>query len=170
MALWRRGGFAEDMWANVADGDAVPPEGAIIVSAQRWSAEREALRARADPVGVVVAAGKDAVEQLREAAGRPLIVLSFGKFADGRAFSYAELLRERFGFTGELRAGGDVLLDEIPLMLRCGFDSFEVSNEPTLRALRRGRLPGVSLFYQPSVAQGEAPAGTRPWLRRRVGA
>jgi uncharacterized protein (DUF934 family) len=78
------------------------------------------------------------------------------------------LLRERFGFAGELRAAGDVLLDEIPLMLRCGFDSFEVVNEPTLRALKRGHLPGVSLFYQPSVAPHEAPAGTRPWLRRRA--
>jgi phosphoadenosine phosphosulfate reductase len=53
-------------------------------------------------------------------------------------------------------------------MLRCGFDSFEVTNEPTLRALKRGHLPGGPLFYQPSVEAGEAPVGTRPWLRRRV--
>jgi uncharacterized protein (DUF934 family) len=170
MALWRRQGFAEDIWTQVADGEAVPAAGAIIVSAQRWSAEREALEARSDAVGVCIAAGKDAVEQLREAAARPLVVLGFAKFADGRAFSYAELLRERFGFTGELRAGGDVLLDEIPLMLRCGFDSFEVVNEPTLRALKRGHLPAASLFYQPSVERDEVPAGTRPWLRRRAGA
>jgi uncharacterized protein (DUF934 family) len=168
MALWRRDGFVDDIWSNVADGEAATASGAIIVSAQRWSEEREALNSRVDPVGVSIAAGKDAVEQLREAASRPLVVLSFAKFADGRAFSYAELLRERFGFTGELRAGGDVLLDEIPLMLRCGFDSFEVVNEPTLRSLERGRLPGVSLFYQPSVEAGEVPAGTRPWLRRRA--
>ena len=170
MALWRKAGFTEDLWTSVADGDAIPTTGAIILSAQRWSAERAALIGRADPVGVSVAAGKDAVDQLKEAASRPLVVLSFAKFADGRAFSYAELLRERFGFTGELRAGGDVLLDEIPLMLRCGFDTFEVSNEPTLRALKRGHLPGGSLFYQPSVAPHEAPTGTRPWLRRRADA
>ncbi len=170
MALWRKGGFAEDIFTTVADGDALPASGAIVVSAPRWRAEREALIGRADPVGVSIAAGKDAVDQLTEAAGRPLVVLNFAKFADGRAFSYAELLRERFGFTGELRAGGDVLLDEIPLMLRCGFDSFEIANEPTLRALRRGHLPAASLFYQPSVAPHEAPAGTRPWLRKRAGA
>jgi uncharacterized protein (DUF934 family) len=169
MALWRREGFVEDVWTSLADGEAVPTSGAAIVSAQRWRAERERLSARADPVGVAIEAGKDAIEQLREAADRPLVVLVFAKFSDGRAFSYAEMLRERFGFTGELRAGGDVLLDEIPLMLRCGFDSFEVSNEPTLRALKRGHLPGVSLYYQPSVVR-EAPAGTRPWLRRPAGA
>jgi uncharacterized protein (DUF934 family) len=170
MQLWRKVGFAEDIWTPVADGDAVPASGAIIVSAERWRAEREALIGRADPVGVSIAAGKEAVEQLGDAAGRPLVALSFAKFADGRAFSYAELLRERFGFTGELRAAGDVLLDEIPLMLRCGFDSFEVSNEPTLRALKRGHLLEGSLFYQPSLAPHEVPTGTRPWLRRRVGA
>jgi uncharacterized protein (DUF934 family) len=168
MALWRKDGFAEDLWTHLADGDSIPPAGVIIVSASRWAAERDALSARADPVGVLIAAGKEAIDQLREAASRPLVALSFAKFADGRAFSYAELLRERFGFTGELRAAGDVLLDEIPLMLRCGFNSFEVANEPTLRALKRGALPEASLFYQPSLAPHEVPVGTRPWLRRRA--
>jgi phosphoadenosine phosphosulfate reductase len=170
MALWRDGGFTENMWATLAEGEPAPLTGAIIVPAPRWRAEREALSQRAAPVGVAIAAGKDAVAQLAEAADRPLIVLTFAKFADGRAFSLAQLLRERHGFKGELRAGGDVLLDEIPLMLRCGFDSFEIVNEPTLRALHRGPLPGGSLYYQPSLAPHEAPAGTRPWLRRRADA
>jgi uncharacterized protein (DUF934 family) len=170
MALWRDGGFTENMWTTLAAGEPAPSTGAIIVPAPRWRAEREALSKRAGPVGVAIAAGKDAVSQLAEAADRPLVVLTFAKFADGRAFSLAQLLRERHRFKGELRAGGDVLLDEIPLMLRCGFDSFEITNEPTLRALRRGQLPGGSLYYQPSLAPHEAPAGTRPWLRRRVDA
>jgi uncharacterized protein (DUF934 family) len=50
-------------------------------------------------------------------------------------------------------------------MLRCGFDSFEVSNEPTLQGLRAGRLPGSPLHYQPASAKDEAQEGTRPWLR-----
>ena len=171
MALWRKEGFAEDIWTKVADGDAVPPTVARSSSPRRAGAPSATCwSTRADPVGVSIAAGKEALGQLAEAAARPLVVLTFDKFADGRAFSYAELLRERFGFACELRAGGDVLLDEIPLMLRCGFNSFEIANEPTLRALRRGHLPAASLFYQPSVAPHEAPAGTRPWLRKRAGA
>ncbi|MGO9768060.1 MAG: DUF934 domain-containing protein [Roseiarcus sp.] len=166
MALWRDGGFAEDSWTKIDDDAPIPPTGAIIVSFARWSAEREALSARADPVGVSVPAGPDALAQLPQAAQRPLVALNFPKFADGRAFSYGELLRERFGFAGELRATGDVLLDEIALMERCGFTAFEVTDEATLRALREGRAPGFSLHYQPSVALGEAPAGTRPWLRK----
>ncbi len=166
MALWRDGAFAEDEWTTLDDAAPLPASGAIIISFARWSADKDALTKRADPVGVGIAAGKEALAQLAEAAGRPLIALRFDKFVDGRAFSYAELLRERFGFAGELRATGEVLLDEIPLMARCGFTSFEVTDEPTQRALSEGRLPTAHLYYQPSVVLSEAPAGTRPWLRR----
>ena len=168
MALWRKDGFADNAWTTLADADTVPASGAVIVSAARWAKEREALAARANPVGVLVNAGKDAASMLAEAAKRPLIALSFAKFGDGRAFSYAQLLRERYRFTGELRAIGDVLLDELPLMLRCGFDSFEIADEPTLRALERGHLPETKLFYQPSVEPHEKPAGKRPWLRKKA--
>ena len=68
-------------------------------------------------------------------------------------------MRDRFGFNGELRAIGDVLIDEIPLMLRCGFDSFEVTNAPTLSALRAGRLPGPPIHYQPGSVGDETEAG-----------
>jgi phosphoadenosine phosphosulfate reductase len=166
MPLWRDGAFAEDEWTTLGDTEPLPARGAIIVSFARWSTDKDALTRRADPVGVGIAAGKEALAQLAEAAGRPLIALRFDKFVDGRAYSYAELLRERFGFTGELRATGDVLLDEIQLMTRCGFTAFEVTDAPTLRALSEGRLPSAHLYYQPSVIASEAPVGTRPWLRR----
>src|SRR6185437_4791475 len=110
-------------------------------------------------------AGADAQAHLADLADRPLVALAFGRFADGRSFSYARILRDRLGFAGELRATGDVLIDEIPLMLRCGFDSFEVTNAPTLRVLESGQLPGSPLHYQPSSAHYEAGEGTRPWLR-----
>ena len=166
MAVWRDGGFADDIWTTLDDAAPVPERGAIIVSFARWQADKATLRTRADPVGVAIAAGKDAVDQLAEAARRPLVALKFDKFADGRAFSYAELLRERHGFTGELRAVGEVLLDEIALMQRCGFTSFEVTDANTLRALKEGRVPKHALFYQPALGPREAQAGTRPWLRR----
>jgi phosphoadenosine phosphosulfate reductase len=166
MALWSDGGFADDQWTTLDDSAPTPDRGAIVVSFARWQAEKAALEARADPVGVAIAAGKDAVDQLAEAARRPLVALKFDKFADGRAFSYAELLRERYGFKGELRATGEVLLDEIALMRRCGFTSFEVNDANTLRALKEGRLPKGALFYQPALGPREAPAGTRPWLRK----
>jgi uncharacterized protein (DUF934 family) len=127
--------------------------------------ERDALLSREAPVGVALEAGADAQAHLADLADRPLVALAFAKFADGRAFSYARILRDRYRFDGELRAIGDVLIDEIPLMLRCGFDSFEVTNAPTLHALKSGHLPGSPLHYQPGSATDEVAEGTRPWLR-----
>ncbi len=164
MPLWRREGFVEDKWAFLGDEASLPEEGAIVVSLKRWLAEREALVSHAGPVGVAVEAGADAQAHLSDLTNRPLVALAFDKFADGRSFSYARILRDRLRFGGELRAIGDVLIDEIPLMLRCGFDSFEVANAPTLHALQAGRL-GSPLHYQPSSAHDEAHEGTRPWLR-----
>ncbi len=165
MPLWRRGGFAEDGWAFLADDAPAPDGDPIVVSLKRWLAQSEILASRNAPVGVAVEAGADAQAHLAELADRPLVALAFSKFADGRSFSYARLLRERYGFRGELRAIGDVLIDEIPLMLRCGFDSFDVTNPPTLRALESGHLPGSPLHYQPSSATDEMREVTRPWLR-----
>jgi uncharacterized protein (DUF934 family) len=165
MPLWRREGFVDDKWTVLDDEAPVPPSGAMMVSLKRWLAEREALAPRSAPIGVAVEAGADAQAHLADLAGRPLVALAFSKFADGRAFSYARLLRDRHGFRGELRAIGDVLIDEIPLMLRCGFDSFDVTNAPTLHALESGHLPGSPLHYQPASAHDETHEGTRPWLR-----
>jgi phosphoadenosine phosphosulfate reductase len=165
MALWRREGFVENEWTFVGDDASLAGDAAIVVSLKRWLAERAALASRNAPVGVVLAAGANAQAHLPDVAEGPLVALEFAKFADGRAFSYARLLRDRFGFHGELRAVGDVLIDEIPLMLRCGFDSFDVTDAPTLRRLEAGRLPGSPLHYQPASATDEAPKGERPWLR-----
>ena len=71
-----------------------------------------------------------------------------------------------YGFKGELRAVGDVLADQIPLMRRCGIASFEVRHAPTRAALAAGRLAEMHHFYQPIPTAREAPAGTRPWLRQ----
>ena len=94
-----------------------------------------------------------------------LIALVFPKFSDGRSYSAARLLRERFGYKGEMRATGDVLADQIPLMRRCGIDSFEVQHAPTRRALVEGRSRKCATIYQPIPNGTEVPAGTRPWLR-----
>jgi uncharacterized protein (DUF934 family) len=167
MPLWRREGFVEDDWVVLDDEAPAPAEGAIVVSLKRWLIERDALVSRAAPVGVALEAGADAQTHLADLADRPLIALAFAKFADGRSFSYARLLRDRHRFSGELRAIGEVLIDEIPLMLRCGFDSFEVTNAPTLHTLERGHLPGSPLHYQPGSATDETPDGP-PWRRVSV--
>jgi len=165
MALWRDGGFVEDVWTKLVHDASLPEEGLLIVSLDRWRREADVLRARAG-VGVEIAAGPQAIAALTEVADRPLVALRFEKFGDGRAFSYAILLRQRHAFSGELRAVGDVLLDEIPLMIRCGFSSFDVTNEATLRALREARVPKFPVAYQPGLSGGETRDASRPWARR----
>lgn len=88
--------------------------------------------------------------------GIELIVLDFPKFTDGRAYTQARLLRERLGYKGELRASGAVYLDQLPLMLRCGFDSFASSQKGFQEALAKARSL-YSVFYQPA-GDGRATA------------
>ena len=92
--------------------------------------------------------------------------MAFPKFTDGRGYSMGWLLRTRFGYAGEMRAVGDVLFDEMQLMMRCGFDAFEIVDEQTLRLLGDGRRAAAfDRFYQPGL-EPEVPVGTRSWARR----
>ena len=88
-----------------------------------------------------------------------LVVLHFPKFTDGRAYSQARLLRERLGYTGELRATGSVLQDQLPFLLRCGFDSFE-SDQAGFGEALAGAPSLFSTVYQPT-GDGLVPAGMR---------
>ena len=94
-----------------------------------------------------------------------LVALSFPAFSDGRAFSHASLLRERLGFTGEIRAVGDVLIDPLPLMLRVGITSFAVTNPVAIGRLEEHRLPGITIHYQPSARKAR---NTNSYSWRRV--
>lgn len=94
-----------------------------------------------------------------------LVAVSFPAYNDGRGFSQASLLRERLGFSGDLRAVGDVLLDQIAHMLRCGFSSLAITNATALARLEAGRIPGIAQHYQPTVKQAAAGQGYS-WRRR----
>lgn len=114
--------------------------------------------------GVVLQPADD-VRALEPVLGRiAIIALTFPAFSDGRAFSQAMLLRTRLGYKGELRAAGTVLLDQIPLMLRVGFDSFELAHAPTISRATQNRLPGFGLHYQPA-ADETAASGGYSWRR-----
>jgi len=162
--VWHGRSFHRDVW-TMAGAEEPIGDGPVMVSKARWLAERAHLLARAQPVGLRLEPGEgldDIAPDIRHFA---VIALSFPKYSDGRAFSTAALLRDKHAYRGELRAIGNVLNDQIPLMQRVGFDSFAVTHGPTRVALSADRLAEVNLYYQPSVRQ-EAPAGTRPWLRR----
>lgn len=168
MALFRNGALVgEDAWTPAQAETPLPADRPVIVGKARFLAERETLSSRNAPLGLVLDAGEDLEGLDADIARFALVVVRFPKYTDGRGYSLARLLRERHGFTGELRASGDVLRDQIPFMRRCGFDSFEVTHEPTIRALAEGRVRGVSHHYQPAAVPEPAP-GPR-WRRISAG-
>jgi uncharacterized protein (DUF934 family) len=133
---------AYDPWTTLADEAPMPSSGDIVVTLERWQTQREKLAAHPGRLGLRLRA-----EQLAEAVGGDiatfsLIALEFPKFSDGRPYSTARLLRERFGFAGELRAVGHVLQDQFLFMERCGFDAFEVEDEETANAWALSRPVG----------------------------
>ena len=165
MPLYKNGSFVQDHWTAIAEGEAISPAGHVIVPLSWWQAERQAFADSHVAMGVRIEPGTAMEEFVEDLPRFALIALVIPKFQDGRAYTTARLLRERHGFKGELRATGEVLIDQIQPMLRCGFDAFDITDSVTQAALEAGRVPGVAHFYQPGV--NEAPQhGARPWLRQ----
>jgi phosphoadenosine phosphosulfate reductase len=165
MTLYKNGAFVADQWRTVEEGEDVPPSGHVIMPLDWWKAERQIFDGSNAPLGLRIEPGTPIEDYAEDLSRLSLIALVFPKFGDGRHFSTAQLLRTRYGFKGEIRAVGEVLIDQIQMMERCGFDAFEIRNAATEEALREQSTPRYSHFYQPGVPK-EAPAGTRPWLRK----
>lgn len=146
-----------DDWIHLADDAPIPEQGRFTVSWARWQAELDPAAVSQDDlpsserVGVV-APGDTTPEALSRAVGHvSLIALRIPKFADGRHFTAARLLRERFGFEGELRATGDVVPDQVFYMHRVGYNAFEVPAGPR-REAALAALDTFSVTYQAAVA------------------
>jgi len=167
MPLWKDGRFIDDDWTVVADDAAVPGEGNAIVSLKRWRDERAALAERNAPLGLLIAPGSVWTDIVADLPRFPVVAVTIPKYADGRAFSIARLLRERDGYKGEIRAMGDYIIDQMPYMKRVGIDAFLVTNPIVEAGLKRGLWPEVTDYLQPAVGNTEVPAGTRPWTRKR---
>ena len=114
----------EDPFTNVAD-DQDLPKGDVILSLARFQTEGERLLSEGRSVGVRLKSDEEVEALVYDLPRIALVALEFPKFRDGRAYSNARLLRERYGFGGEVRAVGDVLREQAHFMLRCGFDAFE---------------------------------------------
>jgi uncharacterized protein (DUF934 family) len=143
----KNGEFVADPFITLNDDQPLPPEGGAIVSLTRFRKDREALLARNAPIGVKLTAD-ESPEQLGDDVHRlSVVVIEFPKFRDGRGFSWARMLRTRLNFTGEVRAGGDFLYDQIAYLLRTGFDAFD--SNFTLEDFKRAQSE-MSFAYQPS--------------------
>jgi len=163
MTLLEAGRPAADRFVRVAD-DAPLPDAPALIPLARLASVGPGRNAE---LGVQVAAATRPEEIAPWLDRVALVAVEFPKFRDGRGFTIARTLRERYGFTGEIRAVGHVLPDQHSHLLRCGFSSVAVADGADL-APWRDALGVIGIAYQPDEA-GSAPLdGLR--RTRRLGA
>jgi uncharacterized protein (DUF934 family) len=149
---------AEDRWTLVRGADEPLASGPVIVPLATWKARRDELIARGD-VGVWLAPDDDPAELATDAARFDVIAVDFPQFTDGRGYSAGRLLRERYRFSGELRAIGDVQHDQLYYLSQCGFNAFVIRDDRSASEA----LAGLSAF-----SDGYQLTNARiPWFRRR---
>ena len=160
--LIKDGAIADNKWTLMAKPEEAPeavevPAGQVIVPLSVWQAQQAQLQERTD-IGVWLDSD-DGPEELRDAIQKlPLIALHFPLFSDGRPFSTARLLRDRYGFTGELRAVGHVIRDQMCYLRRCGVNAFDFGDQDIRGHRVVGRLHGIlSSIPRPASAAVSSP-------------
>ena len=166
--LWTPAGFREDEWTHAESAEALAGNGRFILPLQAFlDLDPELRKSAKERLGVVLQPG-DPLERITELLEElSLVALAFPSFTDGRSFSKAELLRSRHQFEGTVRATGQVLIDQLPHMLRLGFDEFEVSHPVLIKRLEAGDTGGIPLYYQPT-AKPAAKGAKYSWRRARA--
>ena len=150
MSLIKGGKLVADAFVDASAAAEIPATGAIIVSLDQWRAQRDALLARGTSLGIRLHSDQSPEAIADDVQHFALIALEFPKFRDGRAYSYARQLRERYGFKGELRAVGDVLMEQLFFMVRTGFDAFDLQQSPDPVAAFQTALADFTVWYQPT--------------------
>ncbi len=136
MGLIRDGRLVPDPFTDASGLKDLPAGVALIVSLSQWQAHRDTLLAGGQPLGLRLKSDQPPKLVASDLPRLAVIALDFPRFRDGRAYTHARMLRERLGFTGEVRAVGDVLQEQLHFMQRCGFDTFEVPGPDPERAWR----------------------------------
>ena len=149
MPLVKGGQVVADRFVRVLDDAPIPADGPVLVPAARFLADADELIARNSETGVIWPNNRDIAELAPYLGKLAAVALVFPTFRDGRAYSQARLLRERYNYRGELRATGQVLRDQFVFMLRAGFDAFEVKKQADAEAFMQ-TAKRYSVFYQPT--------------------
>jgi uncharacterized protein (DUF934 family) len=161
--LIKHGAIVDDRWSLLPDAyslNDLPEETPVIVPLALWLAERRALITRGD-AGVLLAPEDDPEAIASDVRLLPVIAIEFPAFTDGRGYSTARLLRDRYLYRGELRAVGDVLRDQLYLMAECGFDAFAIREDRSAQDALAG-LKDFNSLYAPTARTPQ------PWFRRRA--
>lgn len=138
----------------------IPESGDIIVPLAVWLDQRNALLSRPGRLGVWLGGDDEPALIAEDLKNFGVVAVHFPQFTDGRGYSLGRLLRERYGWRGELRAIGDVLRDQLLYLSRCGFDAFALREDQDLQAA----LCAFSDFSEAYQATADQPL---PLFRRR---
>jgi uncharacterized protein (DUF934 family) len=147
MAVVDRQGPIADRWTHVADDAPISSGESVIVSFARLKNEHNSLFSTAAAVGVEIGgdANLDELEPFLPRLG--VVVIRMNTMRDGRLFSLGRLLRERYKYTADMRAAGDLIPDQALFLLRCGFTSFEVKDNFPIDSLKRS-VGAYTNWYQ----------------------
>ncbi|WP_114394162.1 DUF934 domain-containing protein [Oleisolibacter albus] len=162
MPLLKNGTVVEDRFVAVTDDDPLPDGVDVLVPLERWRTLHDALPP-GRRYGVRLKSHQLVGEIAPDLGTLALVALELPKFRDGRAFSGARELRERYHWQGEIRAVGHIIPDQYLMLTRVGVDTVEVPAERLTDAWRRA-LGEFSIAYQ--AAQDDAP--TLSLLRRHL--
>jgi uncharacterized protein (DUF934 family) len=160
--LIKNGALVDDVWSLRRELGSLAELGhgtREIVPLPFWLAHRSALIERGD-IGVWLAPDSDPETMAADVGAVPIIAVDFPAFTDGRGYSIGRLLRDRYGFKGELRAIGDVLRDQLFALAECGFDAFAIRGDRDPASA----LAGLGDFTRIYAATSRNP---QPWFRRR---
>ena len=154
------GGIVEDCWQLIERADIETfrprPKQHYILPLSFWLALGTALETFDSPPGIWID-GDQELEPLADWMTKlPLIAIRFSAFSDGTGFSTGALLREAYGYEGELRAFGDLIADQVPHLRRCGFNVFSLKENESLETAR-SQLVGSNLSYQGSIYNPRTP-------------
>ena len=160
--------LSDDAWQTLELAENETPEavalpaGPVIFPLAVWQARKAEIIARGNPVGLLIMPDERVEDVAADLGNIALVAVHFPKFVDGRGYSTAALLRQRYAYTGELRAVGDVLHDQLFFMRRVGFDSYALKEgKNAVYAIEAGFTP-FSDAYQASTNQPQ------PYFRRRT--
>ncbi len=165
--LIKNGAAAVDTWKTLELAEGETPEsvalpaGEVIFPLAVWQARKAEITGR-EKIGLLLQPA-DAVEDVAADLGQfAVIAVNFPKFVDGRGYSTASLLRQRYGYTGELRAVGDVLHDQLFFMQRVGFDAYAFKDGKDLAYALEAGFKSFRDAYQGATTE------LQPFFRRRA--
>lgn len=163
--LLKGGALVEDAWnllpATDVPDEAALPDGDVIVPLNLWLARKPELLQRDGRTAVWLDSTDEPEALAADLPDLELVAINFPVFADGRGFSFARVIRDRYGFEGEVRAIGDVARDQLFYMLRCGFDAFSLRDDQDIEVALRA-FDDFADAYQGASDQPD------PLFRRRV--